>query len=167
VLSNSDISNCEPDVNNVLLDVFFSSEPPPCSEATELNSYNCSFDEDIDLCDSQTSSSLPKENALLYIAGYICKKYFTKHKNCTECIKLLQRNDVKFDNQSHLVFLHNKTYTHDKKDFGGLCVHSADLVTGNTNSHPVLNSILLSSHKMFSYAHTIYIYIYIYILPFA
>ena len=51
---------------------------------------------------------------------------------------------MKFDNQSDLVFLYNKAYTHDKKDFGSLYVPSADLVSFITHCEDIFVSKFLT-----------------------
>ena len=68
-ISQSELSNCESDSNLLLLKVFAVIATDDALGITELAA--------IDV------NSLPQQNALFYVGGYICKKYLAKH-SCKE-----------------------------------------------------------------------------------
>ena len=70
--------------------------------------------------------SLPRQNTLANIAGYLCRKILSGHdllSSCLVCRKALLRSDAELDDPA-LLFIHNKAYDTSKSDFGSLMVPS-------------------------------------------
>ena len=80
-ISQSELSNCESDTNSLLLELF-GTPSEKCVHYTAVIATDDSFGTTelaaIDV------NSLPQQNALFYVGGYICKKYLAKH-SCKEC----------------------------------------------------------------------------------
>ena len=84
-ISQSELSNCDSDTNSVLLEVFGT----PCKQ--------CANDTAVIVTDDVLGTtelaaidvnSIPQQNALFYVGGYICKTYVAKH-SCKECTSSL------------------------------------------------------------------------------
>ena len=84
-ISQSELSNCESDSNTLLLDAFGT----PSLESGEDEVKEACFPEPKDLPSlsnvvNTDVNSVPKQNALFYVAGYTCRKYLSKH-DCEDC----------------------------------------------------------------------------------
>lgn len=127
-LSQSELSNCESDINDVLLNVFaqrqdistctYSSVPD--LRALDLDPVN------VNISDLVCDKSLPMRNAVVYVAGYTCRKYLLKYE-CDECSALLRVNSPA-ENREDRMFLSNKSYTGDVGKKCGLFVPSDNFV---------------------------------------
>ena len=113
-LSQSELSNCESDINDVLLNVFaqrqdistctYSSVPD--LRALDLDPVN------VNISDLVCDKSLPMRNAVVYVAGCTCRKYLLKYE-CHECSTLLRVNSPA-ENREDRMFLSNKSYSGDE-----------------------------------------------------
>ena len=84
-ISQSELSNCESDTNSLLPEVF-DTPRKQCANYTAVIATDDSLGTTelaaIDV------NSIPQQNALFYLGGYICKKYLAKH-SCKECTSSL------------------------------------------------------------------------------
>ena len=81
-ISQSELSNYESDTNLLLLEVF-GTPSKQCANDTAVIATNDALS--ITEFAAIGVNSLPQQNALFYVGGYICKKYLAKHssKQCT------------------------------------------------------------------------------------
>jgi hypothetical protein len=62
------------------------------------------------------------DNALVYVAGYVCKRVLAKH-SCTQCFNTLIETKTVDINKDH-IFMAAKAYSTEKGIFGGLTAPS-------------------------------------------
>ena len=79
-----ELSNYESDTNLLLLEVF-GTPSKQCANDTAVIATNDALS--IMEFAAIGVNSLPQQNALFYVGGYICKKYLAKH-SCKECTAL-------------------------------------------------------------------------------
>ena len=72
-------------------------------------------------------NSLPQQNALFYVGGYICKKYLAKH-SCKECTSSLTCSELSDLSDSSTTFLKQKSYNRVSSGKSGLTIPSAAFV---------------------------------------
>ena len=123
-MDQSVCSNCEIDLNEILLD---SLSPQNCSQSANVGSLEC-----MDLVTEDDENSLNpndfvKSNAVFYIAGHTFGKYLKQH-SCDSCSTLFLDSNAKFSNPTEM-FTYLKSYDNSSKDFGGLFVPTARAVT--------------------------------------
>lgn len=74
-----------------------------------------------------TTSSIPEQNALYYVAGYVCKNYLAHH-NCSSCARLLTDTRAAYNDDASKSYAYFKAYDHSKGDFGGLTSPSENFI---------------------------------------
>ena len=136
-LTNSNASNCESDNSETLLTLVKSA----CHEAVasaststqesirgnfltepllESNSMNCEIPYSL----MPTTSSVPEQNALYYIAGFVCKRYLLHH-SCDLCSNILINKTAVYEGDvTNMSYTYFKAYDHCTSDFGGLTTPS-------------------------------------------
>ena len=72
-------------------------------------------------------NSLPQQNALFYVGGYVCKKYLAKHI-CKECTSSLTCSELSDLSDSSTTFLQQKSYNSVSSGKSGLAIPSSALV---------------------------------------
>ena len=72
-------------------------------------------------------NSLPQQNALFYVGGYVCKKYLAKHI-CKECTPPLTCSELSVLSDSSTTFLQQKSYNSVSSGKSGLAIPSSALV---------------------------------------
>ena len=72
-------------------------------------------------------NSLPQQNALFYVGGYICNKYLAKH-SCKECTSSLTCSELSDLSDSSTTFLQQKSYNRVSSGKSGLTIPSAAFV---------------------------------------
>ena len=146
-ISQSELSNCESDVNNVLLDVFGRQLPQGSVGVVTTETQNKELD--IEYEQLIGTISTVNANALVYVAGYTCRTYLSKHSDCTNCSKLLQgRTHLEGKTADDMVFIQNKAYSNCSGACGGLCVPSTELVSFITQCEQVFSSNFMSMLHM-------------------
>ena len=76
---------------------------------------------------SHWRNSLPQQNALFYVGGYVCKKYLAKHI-CKECTSSLTCSELSDLSDSSTTFLQQKSYNSVSSGKSGLAIPSSALV---------------------------------------
>lgn len=139
-LTNVNSSNCQSDVSEILLNLVSSANDGGNSGAeysranTELADEECLVNnaEDSDfsaavLLKPSTDSS-PEQNALYYVAGYVCRKYLESH-DCFMCIRLLVNEIDKYDGDLLKSYTFMKSYDQSRNSFGGLYLPAYKFLT--------------------------------------
>ena len=104
-ISQPEFSNCKSDTNLLLLDVF-GTPSKQCANDTAV----IATDDALGITELAAIdvNSLPQQNALFYVGGYICKKYLAKH-SCKECTSSLTCSELS-DLSDSSTFLQQKSY---------------------------------------------------------
>ena len=111
LISQSELSNYETYVNNVLLDVFGRQLPQGSQGVVTTETLNKELDIEYEQLfgTCTTSNGTVNENALACVAGYTYRTYLSKHSDCINCSALLQgRTELEGDD---MVFIQNKAYS--------------------------------------------------------
>ena len=130
-LTNCESSNCQSDTGEILLNVM-SCAKKVCHEQTESSKANSLpliesespvVETDIELpADTllkQSTDSLAEQNALYYVAGFVCRKYLENH-SCDVCRNLLVDELHEYNGDLTKCYMFMKAYDNSKSDFGGL-----------------------------------------------
>ena len=124
-ISQSELSNCESDTNSLLPEVF-DTPSKQCANYTAViatdDVLGTTEREAIDV------NSIPQQNALFYVGGYICKKYLAKH-SCKECTSSLAWAELSDLSDSSTTFLHNKSCNSVSSAESGLTIPSGAFVS--------------------------------------
>ena len=105
-ISQSELSNCESDTNLLLLEVFGIPSKQCANDTAVIATDDASGITELAAIDV---NSLPQQNALFYVGGYICKKYIAKH-SCKECTSSLTCSELSDLSNSSTTFLQQKSY---------------------------------------------------------
>ena len=84
-ISQSELSNCESDTNSLLPEVFGTPSKKCANDTAVIATDDVLGTTELTAIDV---NSIPQQNALFYVGGYICKKYLAKH-SCKECTSSL------------------------------------------------------------------------------
>ena len=120
-ISQSELSKCESD-NNLLLLKVFGTASKQCANGTAV----IATDDALELAAIDVNS-LPQQNALFYVGGYVCKKYLVKHI-CKECTSSLTCSELSDLSDSSTTFLQQKSYNSVSSGKSGLAIPSSALV---------------------------------------
>ena len=71
--------------------------------------------------------SLPKENILVYVAGFLCHKTLKSHTNCSTCIRVMTRVSPTLDSPN-LYFSYFRAMDAPGRDFGYLTIPSSQFI---------------------------------------
>jgi hypothetical protein len=113
-VDQSSCSNCEADLNSILLDAFSSQND--VDDNGDVDMPNSTTDES----ESHAEQDFVTANMLFYIAGYTFSKYLKRHV-CRTCSNLFIKQNAKFSNPTEM-FTFLKSYDNSSRHFGGLCV---------------------------------------------
>ena len=80
-ISQSELSNCESETNSLLPEMFGTPSEQCANDTAVIATDDVLVTTELAAIDV---NSLPQQNALFYVGGYICKKYLAKH-SCKEC----------------------------------------------------------------------------------
>ena len=105
-LSQSELSNCESDANSLLPEVFGTPSKQCANDTAAIATDDVLGTTELAAIDV---NSLPQQNALFYVGGYICKKYLAKH-SCEESTSSLTCSELKDLSDSSTTFLQQKSY---------------------------------------------------------
>ena len=122
--SQSELSNCESDTNSLLLEVF-GTQSKQCANGTAVTATDDSLG--ITELAAIDVNSLPQQNALFYVGGYICKKYLAKH-SCKECTSSLTCSELSDLSDSSTTFLQHKSYNSVSSGESGLPNSTLDFI---------------------------------------
>lgn len=155
-LTNSTSSNCESDNSDYLLHLVKStvgkaSKAEHAADVavldTEINVADELHDNSVPKSLMPTTSSIPEQNALYYVAGYVCKKYLAHH-NCSSCTRLLTDTHATYNDDAGKSYSHFKAYDHRKGDFGGLTSPSESFINYLRLCEDVFaNNFMILMHK--------------------
>ena len=123
-ISQSELSNCESDSNLLLLEVFGASSKQCANDTAVIATDDALGITELAAIDVH---SLPQQNALFYVGGYICKKYLAKH-SCKECTSSLTCSELSDLSDSSTTFLQQKSYNSVSSGKSGLTIPSAAFV---------------------------------------
>lgn len=139
-LTNSNASNCETDNNETLLSLVKSACHKPIisdsagTQESDMSIFSAEgtvteMSMEYDIPDSlmPTTGSIPEQNALYYVAGFVCKRYLSHH-SCDVCSDLLLDKTAIYDNDVNKSYTYLKAYDHCRGDFGGLTTPSDSFV---------------------------------------
>ena len=117
-ISQPEFSNCESDTNLLLLEVF-GTPSKQCANDTAV----IATDDALGITELAAIdvNSLPQQNALFYVGGYICKKYLAKH-SCKECTSSLTCSKLSDLSDSSTTFLLQKSYNRVSSGKSGLTI---------------------------------------------
>ena len=123
-ISQPEFSNCESDTNLLLLEVF-GTPSKQCAKNTAV----IATDDALGITElaSIYVNSLPQQNALFYVGGYICNKYLAKH-SCKEFTSSLTCSELSDLSDSFTTFLQQKSYNRVYSGKSGLTIPSAAFV---------------------------------------
>jgi hypothetical protein len=119
-LSNSELSNCEQDTSQLLLDVLTAS--PITSSGSPLVMQLDIGEASVPSSDPCSSRAIPRAGIVTYVAGYVCYKYLKNHK-CAACAKLLVASCCDLP-AAQTLFSRLKAYERETSECGRLCVPS-------------------------------------------
>lgn len=122
-------SNCGVDFDTVITSLSTMSAGKSKTKKDEVTSDNTNKDDnDMSLEGlSDTLASLPEQNVLTYITGYLLKRLKSKH-NCTECDFTTLEGESEYKDSTQ-DFLYWKSLCKSKGVFGGLTVPNKALVS--------------------------------------
>ena len=118
-------ANCQLDVDRFVISL--ANVPKKNKPVNTVSADHVSKAKSVDLSDiAPTCHTLPQENALVYVAGYMCRKVLAKH-DCEDCKAILVESEAEM-NASHedRLFCFFKRYDHIPVDgdFGPLIIPS-------------------------------------------
>jgi hypothetical protein len=125
-LTNSKLSNCESDYNELLVDILASQpdprpEPPAAAIVEDKEVKEVTNPPSV-----QPAPSLAQASITCYVAGYVCHKYLKKHK-CGECADILLGRCADLPARSTLL-TRLRAYSASLADSGALCVPSKGML---------------------------------------
>ena len=143
-ISQSELSNCESDTNSLLLEVF-GTQSKQCANDTAV----IATDDSLGITELAAIgvNSLPQQNALFYVGGYICKKYLAKH-SCKECTSSLTCSELSELSDSSTTFLQHKSYKSVSSGESGLTIPSGAFVSFLKKCEDVFVSYFLGTMHM-------------------
>ena len=92
-ISQSELSNCKSDTNSLLPEVFGTPSKQCANDTAVIATDDVLGTTELAAIDV---NSIPQQNALFYVGGYICKKYLAKHscKGCTSSLGWAELSDL-------------------------------------------------------------------------
>ena len=143
-ISQSELSNCESDTNSILLEVY-GTQSKQCANDTDV----IATDDSLRITELAAidANSLPQQNALFYVGGYICKKYLAKH-SCKECTSSLTCSELSDLSDSSTTFLEHKSYNSVSSAGSGLTIPSGAFVSFLKKCEDVFGSHFLGTMHM-------------------
>ena len=103
------MANCESDINSTLIDAFSSQVDVATPSVTSTITGTVAGTVFSDLDTTIDVNTLPQQNALYYVTGYIGRKYLSKHK-CDECRRGMPSSMSRQLQTQAVCFLQKKMY---------------------------------------------------------
>ena len=92
-ISQAELSNYESDTNSLLPEVFDTPSKQRANDTAVIATDDVLGTNELAAIDV---NSIPQQNVLFYVGGYICKKYLAKHscKDCTSSLAWAELSDL-------------------------------------------------------------------------
>ncbi len=129
-ISHPKESNCQEDDHKYLIEMITNSaqkvQSPPSTHQNSSN-HDSGNSERTELFLYPAEESLPKQNILVYVSGFLCFKILKKHSNCEHCRASMVRTNPILDN-SNLYFSYFRAMDVPGCDFGKLTIPTSQFI---------------------------------------